>query len=96
MAKRDGKIKKMGSLFQIYKDRLVAPQKTVIDAAVEVVHDILGITLDKNRVTYTVATRTIASNAPAIIRQEIQKHEAEIILHVGGRIGVKNAPLRVI
>lgn len=96
MAKRDGELKKMSSLFALYKDRLKAPQKTVIDATVEVIADITGIKLTSTRCTYTVTTRTFSCNAPALIRQELARHETEILDHLRDRLGDKSAPNRII
>lgn len=95
MTKRDGELKKMSSLFALYKDRLKAPQKSVIDASVEVIHDLTTIKLNPARCTYTVATRTFASNAPALIRQELARHEHEIVAHLKARLGEKSAPHRI-
>ncbi len=96
MKKRTGELQKIGSLFDIYKDRLKAPQKTVVDAVVEVVHDVTGIKLDAARCSYTVSTKTLATNAPSMIQQEIKMHHEEIMMHVKGRIGEKSAPTRII
>ncbi len=96
MAKRDGELKKMSSLFALYKDRLKAPQKSVIDATVEVIGDITPIRLNPARCTYTVTTRTFASNAPSLVRQELARHEADIITHLKARLGEKSAPVRII
>ncbi len=95
MTKRDGELKKMGSLFAIYKDRLKAPQKTVIDAVVEVVAERTGITLNRQRCTYTVSTKTFCSNAPALVRQELARHETVIITELTARLGDKSAPRRI-
>lgn len=96
MAKRDGELKKMSSLFALYKDRLKAPQKSVIDASVEVVRDLTQISLNPARCTYTVSTRTFASNAPSLVRQELARHEADIISQLKVRLGEKSAPHRIL
>ena len=96
MKKRNGELQKIGSLFDIYKDRLKAPQKTVIDVVVEVVKDVTGIALDPHRCSYTVSTKTLATNAPSMIQQEIQMHHDEIMVHVRGRLGDSSTPVRII
>ena len=96
MAKRDGELKKMSSLFALYKDRLKAPQKTVIDATVEVVAELTGIKLNGTRCTYTVTTKTFSSNDPALVRQDLARHETEIITYLNARLGEKSAPHRII
>jgi hypothetical protein len=95
MAKRDGELTKMSSLFALYKDRLKAPQKTVIDATVEVITDVVGIKLNSARCTYTVNTKTFSSNAPALVRQELARHEADILTQLKARLGEKSAPHRI-
>jgi hypothetical protein len=92
MTKRSGDIKTLGSLFQIYKERLVAPQKSVTDAALEVIRDVTGITLLPHTCTYTPTTRTLKINASAMIRQELKRHEAEILAHLKGRVGERSVP----
>ena len=49
--KRGGGVKKISTLFESYKQRLVAPQKTVIDTFVEVIHDLLSIEIDQKNKT---------------------------------------------
>jgi hypothetical protein len=95
MAKRDGELTKMSSLFALYKDRLKAPQKTVIDATVDVVAEVAGIRLNSARCTYTVTTKTFSSNAPALIRQELARHETVILTQLKARLGEKSAPHRI-
>jgi hypothetical protein len=95
MTKRDGELKQLGSLFALYKDRLKAPQKTVIDATVAVIADATGITLNSARCTYTVSTKTFSSNAPALIRQELARREQELITILQERLGEKSAPKRI-
>ncbi len=96
MKKRDGEMKQLSSLFSIYKDRLIAPQRSVIEATIEVIHDLTHISLDPKKASYTVSTKTFSSNAPALIRQELKKQEMLIIEHVKGRLGEKNAPKRIV
>lgn len=92
MTKRSGDIKSLGSLFQIYKERLVAPQKSVTDAALEVIRDVTGITLLPHTCTYTPGTRTLKINASAMIRQELKRQEPEILAHLKGRLGERSVP----
>ncbi len=96
MPKRDGELKKMSSLFALYKDKLKAPQKSVIDATIEVIADVVDIRLNPARCTYTVSTRTFASNAPSLVRQELTRHETDILTHLKVRLGEKSAPHRII
>jgi hypothetical protein len=96
MRKRSGELQKIGSLFDLYKDKFRAPQKSVIDVVVVVIFEVTGITLDSDRCTYKVSTRILATNAPALIKHEISRYEAEILDHCRGRLGVDSAPQRII
>ncbi len=96
MAHRHRELVKAGDLFAKYRNVLKAPQGSVIDAAVEVIFDVTGITITKDKCRYTVTTRTLATGAPAIVVHEVRRHEAEIIDHLKGRLGVESAPVRII
>ncbi|MFM2423846.1 MAG: hypothetical protein RLZZ70_233 [Candidatus Parcubacteria bacterium] len=96
MRKRSGELQKVGSLFDIYKDKLRAPQKSVIDVVVVVIGEVTGIILDPNRCTYTVRSRTLATNAASLIKHEISRKEQEILSHCQDRLGKESAPLRII
>lgn len=91
-----GELKKLSSLFDKYKERLIAPERTVIDSFVEVVNDLMGIPLDKKKVKYTPSTKTVYFVGSGAIRNELKLQEKEILVHVAGRIGEKNAPKRIV
>lgn len=91
-----GELKKLSSLFDKYKERLVAPEATVIDAFLEVADDLLQIKPDRKRVRYTPATRTLSLTVGGALRSEIKLHEKEILLHLAGRLGKKSAPVKII
>lgn len=91
-----GELKKLSSLFDKYKERLIAPERTVIDSFVEVVNDLMGISLDKKKVKYVPSTKTISFVGSGAIRNELKLQEKEILVHVAGRIGEKNAPKRIV
>lgn len=91
-----GELKKLSSLFDKYKERLIAPERTVIDSFVEVVSDLMGIALDSKKVKYMPSTKTISFVGSGAIRNELKLQEKEILLHVAGRIGEKNAPKRIV
>ncbi len=96
MFKRRGELTKVSDLFAKYKDNIKAPQKTVVEATVEIVNEVAGIQLDSTKCQYNVSTRTLATNAPAIVKQEILRQHDDIIAHLKGRLGEKSAPLRII
>jgi len=93
---RGEKVKKIGDLFDVYKKRLWAPQDSVISVFVEVVEDVVGLSLSKDKVRYTPSSKTLSVQAPAPIKNEIKIKEAEIMIHLKGRLGEKNTPKHLI
>lgn len=86
---------KVGGLFEKYKNTLIAPQKTITDAFCEVVEDILSVSVPKNKVKYSVGTKTLSVSGGAL-KSEIQLHKDEILAHMKGRLGEKNAPKEIL
>ena len=93
---RGKEIKKIGDLFEKYRRRLVAPEGSVIDAFIEVVEDVLSFKIQKSKVRYTPASRTLSLTGSGIIKSEIKLHENEILNHLKGRLGEKNAPRAIL
>lgn len=93
---RGGDVKKISDLFAKYKNSLIAPEASVIEAFIEVVDDLCGIKLTKKVVTYQPATKVLSITGKAALRSEIKLHESEIITHLKGRLGSKNAPKVII
>ncbi len=91
-----GELKQLSALFSKYKEILIAPESTVIDAFLEVVEDMFEIKLDKKFVRYTTSTKTLSVTGYGPFKMELKLHEKEIISHIVGRIGKKNAPERII
>lgn len=93
---RDPKLKNINSLFEKYKKTLVAPEASVKLAFVEVIDDMLKIEIDVKAVSYTVSSRTLALSLPSVLKSEILQHQDDIIAHMKGRLGPKNAPQAII
>ena len=85
-------IKPISSLFEKYKQQLIAPQKSIIKTFCEVVDDLYGLPLKESMVEYSVYTKTISLKTPGPLRTEILLHKEEILTHLQGRLGVKSAP----
>lgn len=96
MRKSTGEVKKLSSLFEKYKKTLIAPQKTVIHAFVEVVDELLGITVGSEQVKYSPNNKTLVITARGPLKTELQLHKDEIIAHLKGRLGEKNAPQTIL
>lgn len=95
MRKERGGIQKVGDLFDKYRQNLIAPEASVISAFVEVVDDLFGIRVPIERVRYKTSTKTISLTGRGPLKSEIQLHKKEILLHLKGRLGGKNAPSNI-
>jgi len=89
---RGGDVKKVGDLFDKYKRILKAPQGVVVDSFIEVVSDLVGIEIPKDRIVYTVYNKTLTLRVSGVLKTEIFLKKKEIILHMKGRIGEKSIP----
>jgi len=92
MKSRRGEIIKVSELFDKYKKVLRAPQSSVIKEVIEVIMDLTGVTLSPKYVKYAVHSKTISITAPAILKQEIKLHQAEILIHLKARLGENSVP----
>jgi hypothetical protein len=94
--RKDGPPTKISDLFEVYKKRLRAPQGSVIAATVEVIHDVLGITIETRFFAYTPTTHVLHIKAPGPIKSEIMLRKEEILNHLKGRLGEKSAPTQIL
>lgn len=95
MARGEG-IKKIDSLFDRYKKVLRAPQGVVVESFIEVVNDLVGVEIPKERVKYTVHSKTLSLAISGPLKSEIMLHKDEILLHLKGRIGQQSAPKQIL
>lgn len=86
-----GEMVKVGGLFEKYKKTLIAPQKTVIEAFCDVVEDLFEIKIPREKVKYSPSSKTLVLNS-GVIKSEVLLHKKEILTHMKGRLGEKNAP----
>ncbi|OGG41464.1 hypothetical protein A2837_03065 [Candidatus Kaiserbacteria bacterium RIFCSPHIGHO2_01_FULL_46_22] len=91
-----GELKKLSSLFDKYKERLVAPEGSVIDAFVEVVRDLFEFEVNRDKIRYNPTTKTLSIVGMGILRSEVKKREQEVFDHLRGRLGDKSAPKHII
>lgn len=90
--KRGGEIKKVGDLFDKYKQILKAPQGVVIGAFIEVVSDLVGIEIPKEHISYSVHSKTLTMRISGPLKTEILLKKKEILTHMKGRIGEQSVP----
>ncbi len=87
---RRGQITPIKDLFAKYKERLIAPQKTVELCFIKNVGEVTGLRLGEHEVAYTVTTRTLTIKAASIKRQEILLRKEELLDRLKKELG-KNA-----
>ncbi len=89
---RTGGIKSITSLFDKYARTLIAPQGTVIAASCEVIGDVCGITVLESNIRYTPHSRVLSLQLRGPERTEVLLRKEEVLIHLQGRLGPKNAP----
>ncbi len=94
--KRGGEVKKLSDLFKVYSTRFAPPQKSVIKAAVEVIGDLFPITVKESDCAYTPSSQILKLNIRGPIKTEVLLRKKEILIHLQGRLGVKNAPKEIL
>ena len=94
--KKEKGIKPIHSLFDKYKKTLKAPETSVKKVFVEVVEEVLGITLTVEAVQYKVGSKTLSLKVGGPAKTEIMMHKQELINHLKGRLGEKSAPREII
>ncbi|OGG85579.1 hypothetical protein A2392_02280 [Candidatus Kaiserbacteria bacterium RIFOXYB1_FULL_46_14] len=91
-----GELKKLSSLFDKYRERLVAPEASVVDAFVEVVADLFDLKISREKIRYNPTTKTLSIVGLGVLRSEIKKREQEVFDHLKGRLGEKSVPKHII
>lgn len=94
--KRGEGIVKMSDLFLKYQKILKAPQGTVVQAAIDTIHEMYGITLKKEQCTYQVHSKTLSVQVGGPFKSEIILNKKEILERIGKRIGVESAPKQIL
>lgn len=88
-------IKKLSNLFEKYTHTLIAPEKTVINAFIEVVDDLYGWKIKREFFSYSPHTKILSITTSGPIKTEITINKTEILEHLQGRLG-KSAPKDII
>ena len=88
--------RQISDLFAKYKRTLKAPQGTVVTTAVEVIYDLVGVEIPKERVTYKPHTKILSVRVAGPLKTEIQLRKQEILAHIRGRLGSQNVPTEIL
>ena len=94
--KKRGEITAVRDLFEKYRKHLQAPQKSVELEAIRVIGEITQLTLKEHQVAYTVSTRTLSLQVPSLLKQELKRHQADILQELKARLGEKSAPYHLL
>lgn len=82
----------ISSLFAKYAKLLKAPQGTVVQACIDVLHEIYGITVKKEQCVYQVHSRMLVLHLGGPLKSEIALNKKVILEEVGKRVGADSAP----
>lgn len=87
--------KPISGLFEKYKQTLKAPQGTVITTSIEIIDDLIGVTIPKEKVSYKPYSQTLTFRVAGPLKSEILLRKKEILTHLRGRLGAKSAPTEI-
>jgi len=91
-----GEVVKISKLFEVYRARFKAPESSVIKVFIEVVEDVLNITIKPSWCAYKPSSRVITLTLPGPIKTEILLSKKEILNHLKGRLGEKSSPKEIL
>ncbi len=96
MRKGRGEIVKLSTLFEKYTKTLRAPQGIVTDCFREVVDELIKLAIPKEKVKYSVHSKTLSVSVSGPLKTEIQLRKKEILAHMKGRLGEQSAPKEIL
>ena len=96
MRRRGQGVVHVKDLFAKYTASLKAPQKTVINAFIETVSNLVGYTLTPEQCTYSVHTHTLTLTVSGIIKTEILFKKKDILAALSRSLGERNVPTDIL
>jgi len=84
--------KPLSALFEKYKKTLKAPEATVINTFIEVLDEVLQVSLKASQITFSPSTKLLRIQVGGPIKSEILLHKKELLAHLTGRLGDGSAP----
>lgn len=88
--------KRLADFFARYKERLIAPQRSVEERAALVISELVGIPVTVEQLSYTPGTRTLFVQAPSVVKMEVLRRVDEVIAALQATLGVQSAPHHII
>jgi len=95
-SKRRGEITSIKNLFEVYKQKLFAPQKVVIHSFQEITREIFKTTINPQHISYNTTTRTLSLHLPGPLKSEILLQKDAILTLLRKKLGEKSAPQQII
>ncbi len=94
--KRGQDIVHVSSLFAKYAKLIRAPQGSVIQASIEAIKHLYGVTVSKTDLAYQVHSKTLVLHVRGPIKSEILFNKENFLKEIAGRIGAENAPKHIL
>lgn len=88
--------KSLSTLFEKYKKTLRAPEATVVNTFIEVVDEVLEITLQPTQLQFSPHNKQLIIKVGGPLKSEIMLHKKELLAHMTGRLGTSSAPKEII
>lgn len=88
-------MKKIGYLFDRYKNHFKPPQASVEKEVCKVITEVTGFTVELDKITYTVSTKTISLNIPSVLKTEIRFKQDIILKTLQEKLGTDSAPVKI-
>tara|TARA_B100000508_G_scaffold78473_1_gene61021 strand:- start:17717 stop:18013 length:297 start_codon:yes stop_codon:yes gene_type:complete len=88
-------MKRIGNLFDRYKNHFKPPQASVEKEVREVIKEITGFSLELGKINYTVSTKTISLKVPSVLKTEIMFKQEEILSSLKDKLGKDSSPQKI-
>lgn len=96
MKNRGQGIKKLSTLFDKYKNTLIAPERSVKNTFIEIVEDLYGWNIPEHYINFNSKSKIVSIKTSGTLMSEIKFHKKEILDHLKGRLGEKSAPKDIV
>lgn len=84
--------KHLSELFEVYKKRLRAPQRSVTKEAQKVIEEVTGIKVLETQCRYDPKSRVLTLLLPGVAKQEVLLQAPKVLTVLEKRLGVHSTP----